>query len=53
MAQLSMEQALDLLLDGNIEDFDSGNESEIEEDPVFPLPTENQSDDSSNSDIED
>ena len=37
MVALSTEQALDLLMEENMEDLDSGEETEIEEYPAFSL----------------
>ena len=42
----STEQALELLMDSSFENLDSGGEGDIEEDPTFPLPHSQESDDS-------
>ena len=47
MAVYTTEEALDVILG---QDFDSGDDSEIEEDPSFPLPRP--SDQESDSDLE-
>ena len=38
MAALNAEQVLHLLMASSIEELDSGEETDIKEDPAFPLP---------------
>ena len=38
MAELNAEQVLHLLMESSIEEFDSGEETDIKEDPTLPLP---------------
>ena len=42
----STDQALEMLMDSSFEDLDSGGEGDIEEDPTFPLPHSQESEDS-------
>ncbi len=49
MSLLTAEQALEMVFMSDADDFDSGGELDIEEDPAFPLP---HGDDSSDSEIE-
>ena len=46
MAAYSTEQAIDLLMNSSFEELDSGGEEDIEEDPAFPLPHSQESDES-------
>ena len=38
MAALNAEQVLHLLMESSIEELDSGGETNLKEDPAFPLP---------------
>ncbi len=51
MASYSAAEALDLIL-GSTEDLDSGDDSDIQEDPLFPLPRHDDSGDDSEEDGE-
>ena len=46
MAAYSTKQAIHLLMDSNFEELDSGGEGDIEEDPAFPLPHSQESEES-------
>ena len=48
MAAYSTEQAIDMLINSSFEELDSGGEGDIEEDPAFPLPHSEESEDSGN-----
>ena len=43
---MNTDQALELLLDGTVDDLDSGDDLEIDEDIDFPLPVDQESDQS-------
>ena len=50
MAALNAEQDLHLLMASSIEELDSGEETDIKEDPAFPLPQSDYSNESDSSD---
>ena len=45
-ARYTVEQTLRLILGGGLDEFDSGDEEDILEDPEFPLPSEESDQDS-------
>ena len=50
MAALNAEQVLHLLMKSSIAEFNSGEETDIKEDPAFPLPWSDYSNESDSSD---
>ena len=50
MAALNAEQVLHLLMASSIKELDSGEETDIKEDPAFPLPQPDYSNESDSSD---
>ena len=46
MGAMNADQALELVLDGTTDELDSGDETDIDEDTSFPLPVDEESEQS-------